>query len=168
MMEQTDLVWHIFIPKLPTGWRYGYRAHGDWNPEAGQRYNPNKLLLDPYVKAVDGEIDWGKSLFPYPMKGDAKQRHLRLDEHDSGPYMPKGVVIDQSFDWEGDLPLDRPMHDTIIYEAHVKGFTQLMPDVPNAERGTYAALRHPAVIEYLKNLGVTGRRADAGAPLHPG
>ena len=155
MMEQTDLVWHVFIPKLATGWRYGYRAHGEWNPKAGLLYNPNKLLLDPYVKAVDSEIDWDASMFAYPVKDKSSDRYLAMNEEDSGPYMTKGVVIDTSFDWEGDRPLDRPMHETIIYEAHVKGFTQLMPDVPEAERGTYAALRHPAVIEYLKNLGVT-------------
>ena len=155
MMEQTDLIWHVFIPKLSTGWRYGFRAHGEWNPKSGQLYNPNKLLLDPYVKAVDGEIDWGKSMFPYPVSGKREDRYLRQNKKDSGPYMTKGVVVDQSFDWDGDLLLDRPMHETIIYEAHVKGFTQMMPDVPERERGTYAGLCHPSVIEYLKNLGVT-------------
>ncbi|OAV45029.1 glycogen debranching protein GlgX [Lewinella sp. 4G2] len=155
MMEQTDLVWHVFIPDLPTGWRYGYRAHGEWNPRTGRLYNPNKLLIDPYVKAVDGEIKWHEAMFPYPVKEQAEDRYFQMDESDSGPYLTKGVVIDTSYDWEGDTLLERPMHETVIYEAHVKGFTQLMPEIPEQERGTYAALGHPATIEYLKNLGVT-------------
>lgn len=155
MMEQTDLVWHVFIPNIETGWRYGYRAHGEWNPNAGMLYNPHKLLLDPYAKGVGEEIQWGPAMFPYPIKGKTENRFLKMNKKDSAPFMTKGVVIDTSFDWEGDELLKHPMHNTIIYEAHVKGLTQLMPDVPAAERGTYKALGHPAVIEYLKNLGVT-------------
>lgn len=155
MMEQTDLIWHVFIPKLNTGWRYGYRAYGAWEPTNAQYFNPNKLLLDPYVKAVDGEIDWGKYMFGYPIDKQNEDRYLEMDGRDSGPYMTKGVIIDQSFDWEGDTQLDHPMHETIIYEAHVKGFTVMNEELPENIRGTYAGLAHPVTIEYLKNLGVT-------------
>lgn len=155
MMEQTDLVWHVFIPKLATGWRYGYRAHGEWDPAQGKLFNPNKLLLDPYVKGVGEEIRWGEHMFPYPIYGDGADRIFEMNTEDSAPYITKGVVIDTRFDWEGDKLLRLPMHQTIVYEAHVKGFTKLMPEVPEEQRGTYAGMAHPAVIEYLKNLGVT-------------
>lgn len=155
MMEQTDMVWHCFIPKLKAGWRYGFRAHGEWNPERGMLFNPNKLLIDPYTKAIDGTIDWHEAMFPYPIKDPDPNRFLKMDEQDSGPYITKGVVIDTSYDWEGDEHPEIPMHQTVIYEAHVKGLTQLHPDLPEELRGTYAGLAHPAIIEYLKNLGIT-------------
>ena len=155
LMEQTDQVWHCFIPHLKTGWRYGFRAHGEWNPEAGNLFNPNKLLIDPYTKAIDGTIDWHPAVFPYPMKDEDAERYLRMDEQDSAPYITKGVVIDTSYDWEGDRLLEIPMHDTVIYEMHVKGLTERHPDIPTDIRGTYAAVAHPVTIEYLKNLGIT-------------
>lgn len=155
MMEQTDLVWHVYIPNLATGWRYGFRAHGEWNPKKGMLYNPNKLLIDPYTKAIDGTIDWHHAVFPYPIHDPDPERYLKMDELDSGPYITKGVVIDTYYDWEGDTLLETPIHQTVIYEAHVKGFTQLHPDIPEEIRGTYAGLAHPSAIEYLKNLGVT-------------
>jgi isoamylase len=155
MMEQTDLVWHLFIPKLATGWRYGYRAHGEWNPKEGLVFNPNKLLIDPYTKAIDGTIDWHDAVFPYPIHDPDPERYLKMDTLDSGPFITKGVVIDPYYDWEGDRLPEHPMHQTVIYEAHVKGLTQQHPDVPEKLRGTYAGLAHPSVIEYLKNLGVT-------------
>jgi isoamylase len=155
MMEQTDMVWHCFIPKLKAGWRYGFRAHGEWNPQKGMLFNPNKLLIDPYTKAIDGTIDWHEAMFPYPVKEPDPNRFLQMDEQDSGPYITKGVVIDTAYDWEGDKHPEIPMHQTVIYEAHVKGLTQRNPDVPEELRGTYAGLAHPAVIDYLKNLGVT-------------
>lgn len=155
MMEQTDLVWHCFIPNLKANWRYGYRAHGTWDPKSGLLFNPNKLLIDPYTRAVDGTIDWHNAMFPYPIEDLAEDRYLKMDEENSGPYITKGVVVDTRYDWEGDEPLRRPMHETIIYEAHVKGLTELHPDVPEDLRGTYEGLAHPSVIEYLKDLGVT-------------
>ncbi|MEM1359271.1 MAG: glycogen debranching protein GlgX [Bacteroidota bacterium] len=155
MMEQTDQVWHCFIPNLGVSWRYGYRAHGEWNPKKGLLFNPNKLLLDPYTKAIDGNIEWHDAMYPYPINEPDPERYLIMDELDSGPYVTKGVVIDTDYYWEGDELLNLPMHQTVIYEAHVKGLTQQHPDVPEEIRGTYAALAHPAIIEYLKNLGVT-------------
>ncbi len=155
MMEQTDLVWHVYIPHLATGWRYGYRAHGEWNPSEGKLFNPNKLLIDPYAKAVGEEIQWNAAMFPYPVLEADENRFLTMNEEDSAPFITKGVVIDTRFNWEGDELMERPMHETIIYEAHVKGFTQLLPDLPEAERGSYKALSHPKVIKYLKDLGVT-------------
>jgi glycogen operon protein len=155
MMEQTDLVWHCFIPKLETGWRYGFRAFGEWNPKEGRVFNPNKLLIDPYTKAIDGTIDWHDAVYPYPINDPSEDRYLIMDEQDSAPYLTKGVVIDTSYDWEGVKCPELPMHRTIIYEAHVKGFTELNEELPEELRGTYAGLAHPSVIEYLKNLGVT-------------
>ncbi|MBC6996523.1 glycogen debranching protein GlgX [Neolewinella lacunae] len=155
MMEQTDLVWHCYIPKLPEGWRYGFRAHGEWDPRNGRRFNPEKLLIDPYTKAIDGQIKWTSDVYPYPIDHPSPDRHLIKDGRDSAPYITKGVIINTEFDWEGDVLPNHPMHSTIIYEAHVKGLTALHPDVPEQERGTYAGLAHPSVIDYLKNLGVT-------------
>lgn len=155
MMEQTDMVWHCFIPKLETGWRYGFRAFGEWNPREGKIFNPNKLLIDPYTKAIDGTIDWHDAVYPYPINDPSEERYLTMDEQDSAPYLTKGVVIDTSYDWEGVERPELPMHQTIIYEAHVKGFTELNEELPEKLRGTYAGLAHPSVIEYLKNLGVT-------------
>jgi glycogen operon protein len=155
MMEQTDLVWHCFIPNLKTGWRYGFRAHGEWNPLEGKVFNPNKLLIDPYTKAIDGNIDWNPAVFPYPIEESDEDRFQIMDEADSAPFLTKGVIIDPSYDWEGVTRPELPMHETIIYEAHVKGLTEQHPDVPEDLRGTYAGLAHSAIIEYLKNLGVT-------------
>ena len=155
LMEQTDQVWHCFIPHLETGWRYGYRAHGEWNPHGGNLFNPHKLLIDPYTKAIDGTIEWNPAVFPYPIKDSDPDRYLTMDEADSAPFITKGVVIDTSYDWEGDTLLETPMHDTVIYEMHVKGLTEQHPEIPKELRGTYAGLAHPVTIEYLKNLGVT-------------
>ena len=155
LLEQTDQVWHCFIPRLKVGWRYGFRAHGEWNPKAGNLFNPNKLLIDPYTKAIDGTIDWHDAMFPYPVKDASPERYLTMDEQDSAPYVTKGVVIDPSYDWEGDTLLETPMHETVIYEMHVKGLTEQHPDIPEELRGTYAGLAHPAIIKYLKNLGIT-------------
>ena len=155
LMEQTDQVWHCFIPHLETGWRYGYRAHGEWNPHGGNLFNPNKLLIDPYTKAIDGTIDWNPAVFPYPIEDSDPDRYLIMDAADSAPFITKGVIIDTSYDWEGDTLLETPMHDTVIYEMHVKGLTEQHPEIPEELRGTYAGLAHPVTIEYLKNLGVT-------------
>ncbi|HYF73008.1 MAG TPA: glycogen debranching protein GlgX [Nocardioides sp.] len=150
LTEVDAYVWHCYLPSVQPGQRYGYRVHGPWDPENGQRCNPNKLLLDPYAKATAGEIDWDQSLFSYNF-GEEDSRN----DEDSAPHMTHGVVINPFFDWEGDRRLDYAYDETIIYEAHVKGLTQLHPDIPEDLRGTYAALAHPAITEHLTKLGVT-------------
>jgi glycogen operon protein len=150
LTEVDAYVWHCYLPSVQPGQRYGYRVHGPWDPQQGQRCNPNKLLLDPYAKATSGEIDWDQSLFSYNF-GDEDSRN----DDDSAGHMTLGVVINPFFDWEGDRRLDYPYDETVIYEAHVKGLTQLHPDVPEELRGTYAALAHPSIIEHLTKLGIT-------------
>ena len=142
--------WHAYLPGVGSGQRYGYRVHGSWTPHEGNRANPSKLLIDPYAKAIDGNIDWDPSCFPY--KADAVDEP---DTDDSGPFIPKSVVANPFFDWEGDRNPDVSMHDSIIYEVHVKGFTASHPEIPANQRGTYAGLGHPAAIEYLQELGIT-------------
>ncbi|NJO07886.1 MAG: glycogen debranching protein GlgX [Chloroflexaceae bacterium] len=153
MPEQTDDVWHVYIPFLKPGQMYGYRVYGPYNPAQGHRFNPNKLLMDPYAKAMTGPIQWNDTMFGYPVgheRGD-----LAFDERDSAPYMPRCVVIDSNFPWGDDRPLNIPLHESIIYELHVKGFTYRNPEVPEPLRGTYTALASPPIIHYLKSLGVT-------------
>jgi isoamylase len=151
--EQTDFVWHVYIPGLGPGQAYGYRIHGPFEPGAGHRFNPHKLLVDPYAKAISGTLTWDDSLYGYPI--GAPEADLHLDERDSAPFMPKSVVVDSSFDWGDDRPPRRPLHDSVIYELHVKGFTRLHPLVDEGLRGTYAGLGSPPAIEYLTQLGVT-------------
>jgi glycogen operon protein len=143
-------VWHCYLPQVQPGQRYGYRVHGPNDPGAGLRCNPNKLLLDPYAKATDGDIDWDESLYGYHF-GD---EHSRNDS-DSAPHMMLGVVVNPYFDWEGDRRPNIPYNESFIYETHVKGMTKLHPDVPEEQRGSYAGLAHPAVIDHLSKLGVT-------------
>ncbi|NYD43734.1 glycogen debranching protein GlgX [Nocardioides panaciterrulae] len=150
LTEVDAFVWHCYLPSVQPGQHYGYRVHGAWDPAQGLRCNPNKLLLDPYVKATAGEIDWDQSLFGYDF-GDEDSRN----DDDSAGHMTHGVVINPFFDWEGDRHLDIPYNETVIYEAHVKGLTQLHPDIPEEQRGTYAGLAHPAITEHLTKLGVT-------------
>jgi isoamylase len=149
--ERTAFCWHGYLAGIGPGQRYGFRVHGPWDPAQGVRCNPAKLLIDPYARALTGDIDWDPSLFPYPMAGDDMQR----DDADSAAHLPKSVVIDNRFDWDGDRPLERKLHETVIYEVHVKGFTKRHPDVPEPLRGTYAGLAHPAAIEHLTTLGIT-------------
>lgn len=149
--EVTGHCWHGYFPGIEPGQRYGYRIHGPWAPEQGTRCNPAKLLLDPYAKAIDGDIIWDEAVFPYQFSAGPDVRN----DADSAPFMPKCIVQQPFFDWAGDRQLQRPWHETIIYELHVKGFTALHPDVPEDLRGTYAGLAHPAAIEHLKQLGVT-------------
>lgn len=151
--ENTDLIWHIYIQGIQPGQLYGYRVHGPYEPQNGHRYNPNKLLADPYAKAIAGTIDWNDALFGYIPGHEDKD--LSFSDTDSAPYIPKSVVIDPVFDWEGDESPNIPYEDTIIYEAHVKGLTALNPDIPEEIRGKYAGIGHPVNIEYLKNLGIT-------------
>jgi isoamylase len=149
--EVDGFVWHGYAPNVGPGQRYGYRVHGPYDPEKGLRCNPNKLLIDPYAKAVDGELEWDEAVFGYHWDDpDGARNGL-----DSAPYVPRSVVTNPFFDWGDDRHPRRPMHETIIYEAHVKGMTMLHPDVPEDQRGTYAGVAHPAMIDHLTSLGVT-------------
>jgi len=153
MPEQTDQVWHVYLPQVRPGQIYGYRVHGPYNPEAGQRFNANKLLLDPYAKSIVGEMTWSDSHFGYRV--DHRLQDLSFDRRDSATGMLKCQVIDPAFTWGDDRPPAIPWHDTVIHELHVKGFTQQHPDVPPHLRGTYAGLATAPVITHLKKLGVT-------------
>jgi glycogen operon protein len=151
--EYTDEIFHGYLPDIAPGQFYGYRVHGPYEPEKGHRFNPNKLLLDPYARAHAGTLQWDPAVFGYKMEtGD----DLTFDERDSAPFMPKCVVVDRDFDWTGEagrqpVPWDR----TIVYETHVKGFTKLHPDVPEKLRGTYAGFGSKPVVDYLRDLGIT-------------
>jgi isoamylase len=147
--EVDGFVWHGFIPNIEPGQRYGYRVYGHYDPAAGQRCNPNKLLIDPYAKAIDGTFEWNQSLFGYNF-GDPDSRN----NDDSAARMPKSVVISPYFDWGVDRPPGHEYADTVIYEAHVKGLTQTHQEIPEQIRGTYAAVAHPVIIEHMKSLGV--------------
>jgi isoamylase len=153
LTERTDQVWHAYLPEARPGQLYGYRVHGPYEPQAGHRFNPHKLLIDPYAKAVAGNVRWDDSVFGYKI-GD-ERADLSFDERDSAPFVPKCVVIDPAFSWGSDTRPRTPWHKTLIYELHVKGFTRLHPEVPEELRGTYAGLAHPAAVEYLHSLGVT-------------
>ncbi len=151
--EYTDQVWHGYLPGAGPGLIYGYRAHGPYKPEHGHRFNPHKLLLDPYAKGLHGAVRWSDVLFGYRMH--SPRTDLSLDRRDSAPAMIKAVVTSEDYPWGDDRPPNTPWADTIIYEAHVKGLTKLFEGVPEHLRGTYAALAHPAVIGHLQRLGVT-------------
>ena len=153
LRERTNHIWHCYIPYMWPGQLYGYRVHGPYEPERGMRFNPNKLVIDPYAKAISGEVTWDAPVFGYSLGDEAMD--LSFDEQDSAWGMPKGVVIIPAFDWEGDQPPRTPWNESVIYEVHVKGFTRQHPGVPRNQRGTYAGLASPVMIEYLKNLGVT-------------
>jgi isoamylase len=148
--EADAFVWHGYLPGVGPGQRYGYRVHGPYDPAAGHRCNPAKLLLDPYAKAIEGQVRWDQAVFSYQF-GSPDERN----DADSAPYMPRSVVINPYFDWYTDRPPRIPYHETVIYETHVRGLTKLHPEVPEAERGTFPGLAHPAVIEHLRGLGVT-------------
>jgi isoamylase len=150
VIESSAFIWHCYLPLVQPGQRYGYRVHGEYNPAEGKRANANKLLLDPYAKATCGTIDWDQSLFSYNF-GDPDSRN----DADSAPHMMLGVVVNPFFDWVGDRPLRTPYSASLIYEAHVKGLTKLQELVPEAQRGTYAGVAHPSVIDHLQKLGVT-------------
>ena len=150
--EQTNQIWHIFLPDLQPGQLYGYRVYGPYDPANGNRFNPAKLLIDPYAKAIAGNIDWDNSLFSYQMGGEGED--FTINSLDSGSRVPKAVVVDPAFDWGTDKALGCPLSELMIYEVHVRGFTELCPDVPEELRGTYAGVGCTAAIEYLKKLGV--------------
>lgn len=153
MTERTDYVWHVYLPEVKPGQLYGYRVDGPYAPAQGHRFNKNKLLLDPYAKAIAGNVRWHESLFGYEM--GSEQEDMSFSNADSAPFMPKSVVIDGSYDWQGDNYPNIPFHKTIIYEAHVKGLTQMNPEIPENMRGKYAGISHPATIRHLKELGIT-------------
>ncbi len=150
-LEQGEgYMWQGYLPGAKPGQRYGYRVHGPWEPQSGSRCNPAKLLLDPYARAVVGEVRWDPAVYGH-VAGDPNQ----ADGSDSAPYVPRSVLVAGDFDWGEDRRPGRPMADSIFYEVHVKGFTQLHPDVPERLRGTYGGLAHPAAISHLQRLGVT-------------
>ncbi|RYY40727.1 MAG: glycogen debranching enzyme GlgX [Chitinophagaceae bacterium] len=151
--ERSHHIWHGYLPALQPGQQYGYRVHGPYEPSSGHRFNPNKLLLDPYAKAISGNIRWHDALFGY--KVGHHDGDLSFSRTDSARYLPKSVVIDPYFDWEDDHPLRIPYHKSIIYEAHVKGLTYTHPEIPSQLRGTYAAVGHPVMIRHLQELGIT-------------
>jgi glycogen operon protein len=151
--EVSHHVWHVYVPGLKPGQLYGYRVYGSYEPQNGHRFNPNKLLIDPYAKAIAGTIQWHDALFGYEI-GNGED-DLSFSDVDSAPYIPKSVVINHHFDWEGVQKPKIPYYKTIIYEAHVKGLTMMHPDLPEELRGTYAGIAHPITINYLKELGIT-------------
>ncbi len=142
--------WHAYLPGVGPGQRYGFRVHGPWDPSRGLRCNPHKLLLDPYAKAVSGQVDWDRACFSHRFEDPAKP-----NTEESASHVPKSVVVNPFFDWGNDHAPGTPLEDTIIYEVHVKGFTQRLPGVPEELRGTYAGLAHPASIQHLRRLGIT-------------
>jgi glycogen operon protein len=148
--EVTAFCWHGYFPGIGPGQRYGFRVEGPWSPAEAHRCNAHKLLLDPYARAISGDVQWGPAVLPYVIDSpdDASQE-------DSAPYVPRSIVVDPRFEWGGDRSPRTPLHESVIYETHVKGFTARMQDVPPELRGTYAGLAHPSAIEYLKALGVT-------------
>lgn len=153
LTEHTDLVWHVYLPDIAPGQLYGYRVYGPYEPENGHRFNGNKLLLDPYARTIARDVRWSDELFGYKV-GDAAE-DLSFDDRDSAPFAPLGQIVDTAFTWGDDRPLRTPWHKSLIYELHVKGFTQLNEAVPEKLRGTYAGLASEAAIEHLKSLGVT-------------
>jgi isoamylase len=148
--EVDAYVWHAYLPGVEPGQRYGYRVHGPYDPESGHRCNPAKLLIDPYAKAIDGDIVWDQAVYGYQW-GNPDE----ASETDSAPFMPKAVVTNPYFDWGNDRQPDTPYHHSVIYEAHVKGLTMTHPDLPEHLRGTYAGIGHPVIVDYLVGLGVT-------------
>ncbi len=149
--EVTGFCWHGYLPEVKPGQRYGYRVHGPWEPENGHRCNPAKLLIDPYAKAVEGQINWDEAVFSYKFN----EGEDSINEADSAPFVPRCVVHQPVFDWNDERQIRRPWHETVIYETHVKGFTARHPGIPPDLRGTYAGLAHPASVEYFKKLGIT-------------
>ncbi|MBW4466074.1 MAG: glycogen debranching protein GlgX [Pegethrix bostrychoides GSE-TBD4-15B] len=153
LVEVSNFVWHGYAPFVKPGQRYGFRVDGPYDPKAGDRFNRHKLLIDPYAKALEGDIEFGEEIFGYCWEhpdGD-----FSFSELDSANFLPKAIVIDELFDWGDDTLLQTPFHETVIYETHVRGFTKLHPEIPEPLRGTYAGLAHPAVIAHLKQLGIT-------------
>ncbi|MBA2507219.1 MAG: glycogen debranching protein GlgX [Nocardioidaceae bacterium] len=150
LTERNAFVWHAFLPRISPGQRYGFRVYGPYEPEQGVRCDPSKLLLDPYAKAIEGEVDWSPASFSYDFDD-----HDKRNTEDSAPHAMKSVVTNPYFDWQEDRPPRHPYHETVIYEAHVRGLTMTHPGVPEEIRGTYAAIAHPVIIDHLTSLGIT-------------
>ncbi|VAV95607.1 Limit dextrin alpha-1,6-maltotetraose-hydrolase [hydrothermal vent metagenome] len=148
--ESTAFVHHGYVPGVRPGHRYGFRVHGPWAPAEGLLYNANKLLIDPYARAIEGEVDWSEAVFGYQW-----EHPDRLNEQDSAPFVPRSVVVDGAFDWGDDTSPRYPLHRSIIYETHVKGISKRHPDVPPELRGTYAGMATEPIIDYLGSLGIT-------------
>ena len=153
LTEQTDQVWHVYLPDVRPGALYGYKVDGPYDPGAGHRFNPHKLLIDPYAKAVSGPIDWSDDLFGYTVGDPAED--LSFDTRDSASALPKSVVVDPSFTWQDDRPPRTPWNRTVIYETHVRGMTMQHPGVPAHQRGTFLGLASDPIVDHLLNLGVT-------------
>jgi len=151
LTEVDAYIWHGYVEYVEPGTRYGYRVQGPYDPDRGQRFNPAKLLLDPYAKAVDGRVEWNPAIYGYDSAAD----DLVVDPNDSAPFMPKSIVVDPAFDWDSDRAPKTRWSDTVIYETHVKGLTWRHPEIPPHQRGTYAGVAHPVMLEYLARLGVT-------------
>jgi len=153
LVNRTDLIWHAYLPDVRPGQLYGYRVHGPYDPDAGHRFNANKLLIDPYAKALTGDVTWDDALYGYRVGDPAED--LSFDERDSAPCVPKAIVIDPAFTWGDDRKPETPWNRTVIYEAHVRGMTMLHPAIPDELRGTYTALTFDPIVEHLHSLGVT-------------
>ncbi|KAA0695957.1 glycogen debranching enzyme GlgX [Halopseudomonas laoshanensis] len=151
--EYTNEIWHVYLPDAHPGQIYGYRVYGPYDPQAGHRFNHNKLLIDPYAKQLVGELCWDESLFGYTI--GSPDADLSFDERDSAPFMPKAKVIDPAFTWGEQRKVQVPWNNTIIYETHVRGTSMLHPDVPETFRGTFAGLKNPEIIKHIKSLGVS-------------
>src|SRR5215218_3873722 len=149
--EVTALCWHVYLPEVRPGQRYGYRVHGPWAPEQGLWCNPNKLLMDPYAKAIEGMWDWNEAVFPYHFKEPENSKN----DLDSARFCPRSVVVISYLDKANDRRPNTPWHKTVVYETHVKGFTKRHPGIPEELRGTYSGMAHPVAIKYLQRLGVT-------------
>jgi glycogen operon protein len=153
LTDRSDMVWHCFLPEIRPGQLYGYRVDGPYEPAHGHRFNRHKLLIDPYAKAIAGQVQWSDEMFSYTI--GHPDADLSFDARDNAVLMPKAVVIDPAFAWGTDPKPDRPLHETVIYEVHVKGFSKLWDALPEPLRGTYAGIGSPQAIEYFKHLGVT-------------
>ncbi|MFQ5949073.1 MAG: glycogen debranching protein GlgX [Nitrospiria bacterium] len=153
LKEQTDQVWHTYLPDARPGWLYGYRVAGPYDPARGHRFNLHKIVIDPYAKMIVRKVAWNNAMFPYPVGNPSED--LVMDTQDNAPYVPLAAVVDPAFTWGDDHPLRIPWHETIIYETHVKGMTMRHPDVPEELRGTYAGLASEPIIEHLARLGIT-------------
>src|SRR5688572_16762859 len=153
LKEHTDMVWHIYLPDARPNQLYGYRVHGPYEPRQGHRFNPNKVVMDPYAKSVARMIRWGDEMFGYRV-GDP-EADLSFDDRNSAPFAPLAAVVDPAFTWGDDRPPRTPWHRTVIYEMHVRGFSKRHPRIPEHLRGTYEALTTEPALEHLKQLGVT-------------
>ena len=156
-------MWHAYVPGLQPGQLYGYRVYGPWDPANGLRFNPAKLLIDPYARAISGQIDWERPIYPYRFGGD--NADLTIDRRDSASGMPKGVVVSPYFDWAHDRPPQIPLSDSVIYEMHVRGFSILNEHIPHDLRGTYAGLASPPAPEVSEEAWHHRGGTNAGPPI---